>query len=160
MLLLCCVSCTATSRIDGAVITEVNGAPCFSIPENAETRNGVPLFTLAVNKRNAPGATTPPEDVWFVRVVPLGQSILWKPKNCIRYGVVPKGAEQDFLIPLQPYDIYTLTLQAVPEGSNLRGYDGEFCLIPDDNKKLRVKTVPWDEKNSTWRYEVCSRPVR
>lgn len=155
-LALTSASCAATSRVGSAVITEVNGLPCFSVPNDAETRNGVPLFTVSVTKRNAPGATTLPARVWFSWIEPRGKSIILKPPNCIRYGVVPPFAQQELSVPLQPYSIYTAVLQAVPEGSNLRGYKGEFCMIPGAADKLRVQVVPWDEKASKWRYDLCA----
>ena len=138
------------------MITDLNGTPCFGVPNNAETRQGVPLFTVTVTKRNFPGATTLPEQAWFSWIEPRGKSIVLKPENCIRYGQLGPLAKQDFLLPLQPFTVYTLMLQAVPEGSNLRGYKADFCLIPDAKKKLRVKVVPWDEQASAWRYELCT----
>lgn len=150
------VSCVPGTRMGSAVITEVDGLPCFSVPRNKETRNGVPLFTLVVTERNAPGATALPKEVWIFRVEPMGKSIVWKPENCISYGVTPPTAVQELLLPLQPHSIYKLAFHAVPEGSNLRGYRGEFCMIPRVNGRLRVQVVPWDEQANQWRYDVCA----
>lgn len=148
--------CTATSRVGSAVITQIDGIPCFGIPNNAETRNGAPFSAVIVTKNNAPGATTRPEEVWFSYMKPRGKTIILKPGTCIRYGAMPAPSQQERLIPLQPYTVYSVTLDAVPEGTNLRGYDAEFCLIPDAAKKFRVQVVPWDEKASKWRYELCA----
>ena len=86
--------------------------------------------------------------------------MLLKPQNCIRYGFLPAPSHQESLIPLQAYSIYSVTLDASPEGSNLQGYKSEFCMIPDAAKKLKVQVIPWDEKASTWRYDLCKpRPT-
>ena len=159
-LALSSATCTASSSVGRAVITDVNGLPCFGVPNNAETRDGVPLFTVIVTKRNLPGATTLPEKVWFSWIEPRGKSILLKPGSCIRYGVLPPSAQQEFLVPLEPYSIYSLMLQAFPQNSSLRGYKGEFCMIPGAGNKLRVQVVPWDEKASTWRYDLCNQSAK
>ena len=148
--------CTATSRVGSVQISQMDGMPCFGIPNNAETRNGAPFSAVIVTKNNAPGATTRPEEVWFSYMKPRGKTIILKPGTCIRYGAMPAPSQQERLIPLQPYTVYSVTLDAVPEGTNLRGYDAEFCLIPDAAKKFRVQVVPWDEKASKWRYELCA----
>jgi hypothetical protein len=160
MLTISSVSCVPGTRMERAVITEVDGLPCFSVPNNKETRKGVPLFTLVVSKRNAPGADALPEAVWIFRVEPMGKSIVWKPENCIRYGVTPAGAEQELLIALQPHSIYALALQAVPEDSNLRGYVGDFCMIPGANGRLRLQVIPWDEQANQSRNDVCAPTSR
>ena len=155
-LALASASCTASSRMGRAVVTQIDGTPCFGIPHNAETRNGVPFTTVNVTKNNAPGATTLPELVWLSWIEPRGKTILLKPGTCIRYGKLPAPAHQETFIALQPYKVYSVMLQAVPEGSNLRGYDAEFCLIPDAAQKHRVQVIPWDEQASRWRYELCT----
>lgn len=148
--------CTASSRVADAVVTEVDGAPCFTVPNNDETRAGVPLFGVSVTKSNGPGATARPEEVWNSFFEPMGKSAQLKPQNCIRYGVSPPSARHDVLIALLPYVVYKVVLNAVPEGSNLRGYSAEFCVIPTVGKKPRVQVVLWDAKASRWRYELCA----
>jgi hypothetical protein len=142
--------------MDGAVITQVDGLPCFTVPDNRETRDGVPLSSVTVTKNNPPGATTLPETVWITRVQPRGKTILWTPQQCVRYGVSPPSAKQEQSSPLQPYQIYAVMFKAIPAGSNLRGYHAEFCMVPDVAEKLQLQVVPWDEKASAWRYELCA----
>lgn len=114
------------------------------------------MSAVIVAKKNAPGATTRPEEVWFSYIKPRGKTIVLKPGTCIRYGAFPAPSEQEVLVALQPYTVYSVSLDAIPEGSNLHGYKGQFCLIPDAAKKLRVQVVPWDEKASQWRYDLCA----
>ena len=149
-------ACTPSTRIGNAVITQVDGMPCFGIPNNAETRNGVPLSTVIVTKTNPPGVSMRPADVWFAWTEPRTKPLIFKPGQCIRYGAFPQPSHQEAMIPLQPYSVYGVSLDAIPEGSNLRGYTAEFCLIPDAAKKMRVEVVPWDEPASRWRYELCA----
>ena len=149
-------ACIASSRIGNVVITQSNGAPCFGIPDNTETRDGLPLSTVIVTKHGAPDVTSPPVEVWFSWIEPRGRTIILKPKNCIRYGVMPAPAHQELLVPLQAYAVYSVTLDAAPVGSSLQGYKSEFCMIPDAAKKLRVQVIPWDKQTSAWRYDLCA----
>jgi hypothetical protein len=148
----------ASSRMGTAVIRDLDGIPCFALPKNSETRSGIPLFTLLVTKRNAPDATTVPHNAWVFRVEPMGNSILLRPENCIRYGAVPEFAEQEMLEPLQAFRVYSVAIQAIPAGSNLRGYKAEFCVKPSNGGKLRVQVVQWDKAANEWRYDVCDKP--
>lgn len=153
-----CTSCFASTRRGEATIVEVDGLPCFSVPSTAETRGGIPFDTLMVTQRNMPGVTTRPKVVWAFRIAPPGNTVPLLPENCIRYGIPPALAEQEEFEPLQPFHIYTVALHAVPKGSSLRGYSGEFCMKLAKNGKQTLQLVPWDEAAGKWQYDVCAKP--
>ena len=156
VLALASTPCTATSRVGRAVITPIDGMPCFGIPNNAETRNGAPFSVVIVTKKNAEGAATRPETVWFSYLEPRGRTMVLKPGTCIRYGALPAPSHNEVLIALQPHTVYSVSLDAIPEDTNLLGYKAQFCLIPDAAQKHRVQVISWDEQASRWRYELCA----
>ena len=150
---------TSCSGIGRAVVTDVDGQPCFSIPQNWDTRNGLDLYDLSVSQNNGPEAEKPYEDVWRFSVEPPGSSIIARPGNCFLYGVTPARATQTVHQPLELYRVYHVFLHARPDNSPLRGYDAEFCVKPTANGKTMVQHVMWDEKAGRRRYDLCERPL-
>jgi hypothetical protein len=152
-----CTACVASARLETAVVTEVDGLPCFSVPNTSETRIGIPLYTLEVSRRPAPDEKVA-ERVWYFSAESAAGSMQAFPGKCFRHGVTPKAAEQDELKPLLPYHIYVVDIQAKQEGSNLKGYQAEFCMRPNATGRMRVQEISWNDKNRSWNYEVCARP--
>lgn len=141
-----------------AVVTDVGGLPCFSVPKNWDTRGGIPLETLDVTKENGPDAAIPYEQVWAFHMEPPGESITTWPDKCFAYGMTPKRATRDVLTPLQAFQVYSVFIHAIPDGTSLRGYDAKFCIKPAVNGSSRVLTVPWDDAAGRWRYDLCAPP--
>ncbi|MEJ7807479.1 MAG: hypothetical protein WKG03_16335 [Telluria sp.] len=147
--------CSGNSRPD-AIVTAVDGGPCFAVPANRQTRDGIPLYGLLVSEREARKSMLP-SDLWIVSVKPAGAAIKTRPESCIRYGITPAGAEGAAAFPLQPYHIYTVDLNARPEDSDIHSYSAEFCIKPAADGKVIVQVVPWDDNAKRWKYDVCNK---
>lgn len=137
--------CSGNSRPD-AIVTEVAGRPCFAIPDNRETRDGITLYGLLVSERRPSESTLPPSELWSVSVEPAGASIMARPHSCISYGETPLGAEAEKALPLQPYHVYRIDLNAHHGNSNVHSYTAEFCIKLIAGKNV-VQVVPWNEKS-------------
>jgi hypothetical protein len=148
-------SCVAQSKFGDAVISDSDGLPCFAVPGDSDTRGGIPFEALTVTEEVAIGAATAGKDVWHFRIMPSGNSIKLRPDICIRYGVKPDSAEQGEFEVLKKFQVYSVHLQVALEDSNRTGYNGKFCIIPLSADRTRVQVVPWDEKVSKWRYDLC-----
>ena len=153
-----CVSCVATSKMGEAVVTDVDGLPCFSVPLSSISQEGVPLDALGVTRKKSPRDVGYPKDVWYFRIMPPGKTILIHPKKCIQYGKIPESAEQEEFEPLLSYQVYSVFMHAVPDGTEIQGYRAEFCLINSKGEERKVLVVPWDATARRWRYEVCAKP--
>lgn len=151
--------CSGNSRPD-AIVTEVRGLPCFTVPENRETHGGIPLYGLLVSERQSSESSLPPSELWSVSVEPPGASIVIKPQGCIRYGETPLGAEAGTAMVLKPYHVYSVDLNARPEDSNIHSYTAEFCIRVASNGKSVIQVVPWNESSKQWQYGVCTIPQR
>ncbi|WP_426212625.1 hypothetical protein [Massilia sp. TWP1-3-3] len=148
-------ACSGNSRPD-AIVTEVAGLPCFAIPENRETRGGIPLYGLLVSERPSSESTLPPSELWSVSVEPAGASIVARPHSCIRYGETPLGAVAGTPLTLQPHHVYGIDLNARPENSNVHSYSAQFCIRLVGGKSV-VQVIPWNDKSNQWQYNVCNK---
>lgn len=158
VVLLIATTFTGCSSMGTAVVTEVDGLPCFSIPKSWATRNGLPMHGLTVVQRTAPGADPYSKYVWTFSVEPPGATVITLPGKCMRYGATPKLATQRESQPLEPFQVYSVFIHASPENSGMRGYSAEFCITTAENGKSRILVVPFDEKTSTRRYDLCDCP--
>lgn len=151
-----CLSCTASSRVESAVVTDIEGMPWFSVPRTQETKNGIPLFGMFVARRPGPEEKLP-EVVWSFEVEPVGSSRVAVPGKCFRYGVTPRVRAKPRV------SLCCLTISTLPismpkqDDTNLKGFTAEFCMKPAANGKLRVQAIPWDDKNERWNYHVCAK---
>ncbi len=157
LITMLCSPCSASSRVETAVVTDVGGLPCFSVPRTSETKHGIPLFTLSVTREPGPHDNLP-EEVWSFAVQPPGNSIVALPEKCFRYGVAPRVAGRSHSKSLVPYVIYSVTIQAKQEKTNLKGYTVDFCARPGPTGKMRVQAIQWDDKTSRWDTSVCAKP--
>ena len=149
--------CSGNSRPD-ALVTEDGGLPCFGVPDNRATRAGIPLYGLLVSQRRAANSDASSGELWSVSVEPAGASLQIKPGNCIRYGVAPSGTQAGLAPTLQPYQVYSIDLNARPEDSDIHSYSAEFCMKLNESGKAVVQVIPWDEKSKQWKYGVCDKP--
>lgn len=158
-ILMSYIACGATSRMGDAVVSNSGGVPCFTIPKNSETRQGIPLDGLIVSELTSSDESTYPNELWQFSIEPPGSSITMRPEKCILYGALPKLAKQNSLTPLKPFQVYAVFLHAVPKGTSLRGYKADFCVFPEKNGQTSVKVIPWNDVEKKWQYEVCAKPL-
>jgi hypothetical protein len=150
---------TSCSGIGTAVVTQVDGQPCFAVPRSWDTLTGIPLYGLAVSKTNLPDAAERYSDVWRFTFDPPGSSMITKPGSCLRYGVTPARATKEVLEPLEPFRVYHLFMHARGHNSHLRGYDAEFCVKPVAGGGSVIHVVTYDDKAGRRRYELCDAPL-
>jgi hypothetical protein len=157
MLCAGCTSSMATSRVGTAVVTESNGLPCFSIPANGETRQGLPLRGIAVTEIQTGDWNKLPAELWhFTAADPSSRSQL-HPTKCIRYGEAPAASVQRALKPLEPFRVYYVNVNARTDDSGMIGYVAKFCVKPDGAGKNIVQVISPDERGGEKRFEVCAR---
>lgn len=153
-------SCVATSRIGTAEVSDQNGQPCFSIPSNAETMEGLPLITLAVTDINLldGGRKLPPES-WHFVATNLGAPPKLFPDKCVRYGEAPPATRQRTLKPLELFHPYIVSVGARPKDSNLSAYTAEFCITMDETGRRKIQVISSDRRLGEQRYQVCTKQL-
>jgi hypothetical protein len=152
-------SCSATSRMPQAQVSESNGLPCFAVADDSEARAGVRLYSLVVSERESEDSQSLPAELWGFIVAPPGDWIETTPERCIRYGEPPPSARpRSPAKPLVPGRVYVAFLGARPNAASVPvvGYRAEFCLRRGNDGKAGVQVVPWDQGTKRWRYEVCT----
>ena len=156
-----CVGCTssmATSRLGTAVVTESNGVPCFSVPANDETRQGLPLRGIVVSEMQTGDWNKLPAELWHFSAADSASRPELRPTECVRYGEAPAASVQRTFKPLEPYRVYHVMVNARPDDSGMIGYVAKFCIKPDGAKKIIVQAISPDERGGDKRYQVCARP--
>lgn len=154
--LVASLDASANSRMGSAEVKIIDGQLCFSLPENEETRDGIPLFSIFVSEEKTAKAGTLPAELWHLSVMPRGKFITLSSKDCIAYGREWPGTVQRSSITLAPLHVYSVFLHARPEQSNLIGYDARFCIIPLDNGKFSVKSSTRDDPRGHETLKGCS----
>lgn len=156
---LTCSSCVAMSRMGNAEVTEANGLPCFSIPLDRTTRQGVALETLYVSETRSPdNGVTLPAELWHITANESAALPTLRPPACIPYGHAPGAMTQRTFKPLKVFHPYHVGIRTQPSHSGRGGYSAEFCLKPDTNGRVRVLMVPRDGSSEDDRFSVCARP--
>lgn len=150
-------SAMATSRMGWAVVTELNGRPCFSIQENDETRGGLPLDGIVVEETLSAVAGKYPAEVWHFTTTDLSPKTILLPTACVRYGDAPPNTTQRTLKQLELFKIYSVSVIARPENSNIIAYRAEFCIQSDNHGKITVQQISNGERGGKQRYEVCAQ---
>jgi hypothetical protein len=156
VLAFACTACVASSRMESATVSEMQGVPCFSIPLSPETTNGIPLYGIVVGDPKPAAWNSRPPPLWTLSTMPPGTSINLRPQNCLRYGKLPidsKG-EMSSAQPLKPFYVYSVTLNARPPESNVSFYYAQFCVKPSRAGKTTVQIISHAEDNPD-RYAVC-----
>jgi len=151
-------SSIALSRVGTIGITDLNGTPCFSIPNNSETRNGLPLYGIFINELpNSEDHDSLPRSIWSFRATDYNALPKIFPKQCIPFGESPNGTTQRTLESLQLLKVYSVYLQAKHEGSSRDGYSGEFCIKPVSSGKTVVQVIDEDYSLGDTRYGDCKK---
>ncbi|WP_426101662.1 hypothetical protein [Massilia sp. TSP1-1-2] len=153
-----CTSSMATSRMGSAVVTESNGVPCFSIPVNDETRQGLPLRGIAVTEIQTGDWNTLPAELWHFTAADPASRLQLRPTACVRYGEAPTASIQRTFKPLMPYRVYYVMVNARTDDSSMIAYVAKFCVKPAAAGKNIVQTISPDERGGDQRYELCARP--
>lgn len=156
-LMTVCASCSSSVRLGQAVVSVVDGQACFSIPDKAETRGGIPFYEVTVVDYHGPGGHLERMQ-WSMAINPPGASVQIVPGKCIRYGTTLPGGVNGVLKPMEPYKVYSVELDARPEGSSLTSYVALFCLKPDSSGKLAAQAVDRTESVGDSRFDVCKKP--
>lgn len=146
---------TSMSRMGTVSITDVEGVPCFSIPENLETRNGLPFRGMSISEIPSGDSSDLPPTVWRIRPTDFDSLPTLHPRNCIQYGELPDGTTQWIYKPLQLLKVYSVFLQARHDGSSMMGYTGEFCLKPAGSGRTFVQVIPEDRRLGDARLAGC-----
>lgn len=145
----------ATSRAGTVKIIDYNGTPCFSVPNNSETKNGLPLHGLFVNELPNKNDDGLPRSIWSFRATDYNSLPNTFPKHCIPFGELPDGTTERALEPLQLLKVYSVYLQAKHEGSSMDGYSGEFCIKPAGSGRTVVQVIREDYSLGDARFEGC-----
>lgn len=158
MMFLTHTSSIALSRVGTVGITDLNGIPCFSIPNNSETRNGLPLYGLFINELpSGEDHDSLPHSIWSFRATDYNALPKIFPKHCIPFGESPNGTTQRTLESLQLLKVYSVYLQAKREGSSRDGYSGEFCIKPAGSGKTFVQVIDVEYSLGDARFGDCKK---
>ena len=152
---LACSYSLALSRTGTANITDLDGAPCFSLPNNSETKNGLPLHGLFISELPNKDHDGLPRSIWSFRATDSSSRPKIFPKHCIPFGELPDGTTQRTLEPIQLLKVYSVYLQAKHEGSSMDGYSGEFCTKPAGSGRTVVQVIREDYSLGDARYAGC-----
>jgi len=136
----------AKSGWDGkAVITLRDGQPCFSYPQDEEIRKRSYSFDyLAVTKAGPQGGV----GGWVIQLASYDNKIQIEPnspESCIRYGVLPPGAEE--VNPVKPLELntpYRAYLSVSADSAGEQRYASDFCLTRDTKGLTILVGVGWD----------------
>lgn len=156
---MACAACNFSTRAGDASVTLVDGQPCFAVEKSWETRGGVPLYGVIVNADEWTGSYDAAKR-WRISLKADAPQAKASPESCLRYGHTPDGFEVLDHIPLEPYTVYNVTIDAKPERSwrNTFTYGALFCLTPDTTGKMMVHTIPRDNSLGRARFDVCRKP--
>lgn len=151
-------SCFSSTAKPGAVVTMSGGRPCFSVADDKDTRDGIPMRAVTVNEMNTD------EDIvrsqrWKMHIESAEEFFI-SPKSCVRHGDSPPGGIQHLSIPLKPYRTYFVLIDATPRNSSSKvlGYGALFCLQPNANGQLDLITAP-RAKAKGQPIELCKKPT-
>ena len=157
-LAMICSLCIAASRMGTAEVSDKNGMPCFALPSDPETRDGLPLYVLAVTEvKSVDGMKTPPEELWYFTAADFKMPPQLRPTDCIRYGETPASTLQRTLKPLQPFHPYSVSIVAREKSSSMLAYVAEFCVKPDHMGRTTVQIISSVRSEGDKRYGVCAR---
>lgn len=148
-------SAIAMSRMGTANIINSNGVPCFSIPNNSETKNGLPLHGVFISELPNGDRDNLPRSVWSFRAADFNHLPTIFPKHCIPFGENPHGTTQRTFEPLELLKVYSVYIQTKHEGSSMIGYTGEFCIKPAGSGRTFVQVIAEDYSLGDSRFLGC-----
>lgn len=146
---------TSMSRMGTASITDVEGIPCFSIPENFETSKGLPLHGIFISELPDGISSKLPPYVWSLKATNYESLPTLYPKECVQYGETPDGTTPHILKPLELLKVYSVFIQAKQDGSSMMGYSGKFCLKPAGSGRTTVQVISGDQRLGDARFAGC-----
>lgn len=155
LLLLACQPLLAMSRMGTAIITDSEGIPCFSIPENFETSRGLPLHGIFISELPDGISSKLPPYVWSLKATNYESLPTLYPKECVQYGETPDGTAPQILKPLELLKVYSVFIQAKQDGSSMMGYSGKFCLKPAGSGRTTVQVISEDQRLGDARFAGC-----
>jgi len=138
-------------------ITDFEGIPCFSIPENSETRNGLPLHGMTISELHNGDSDELPPVVWNFKESDHNAPPVLMPTQCILYGEAPSHTTQRTLKPLELLKVYSIYMRARHDGSSMMGYTGKFCIKPAGSGRTIVQVIPEDSRLGDLRYGGCKK---
>lgn len=155
LLLLTCQPLLALSRMGTAIISDSEGIPCFSIPENFETSKGLPLYGIFISELPDGVSSKLPPYVWSLKATNYDSLPILYPKKCVQYGETPGGTALHILKQLELLKVYSVFIQAKQDGSSMMGYSGQFCLKPAGSGRTTVKVISEDRRLGDARFAGC-----
>jgi hypothetical protein len=148
-----CANCYAISRMLEVKISDINGLPCFSAPENSDRSDDLQLTAIVVTKKTSDNWKIKREEFWRFNVEPNDNPINLSSKSCILYGETPTPAKGTFAKKLLENQIYVVSFGV--KASLGTQYSSEFCIKNNVDTKVRVQVIPWDKEEKKWRYDLC-----
>lgn len=147
----------AMSSMGRAKVSEVDGAPCFSVDE--KRTDSLHFFVLYIWEKKLRQPRQLPKSVWQFSVNPPGRWVEISAQTSFCYGVTPSFAEGVQAEPLVPYQIYDVSIKADPQNvsGHVIAYGAEFCVKPKGDRKLMVHMIQWDTVAGKRNYEVCTK---
>lgn len=135
---------SASTRIGQAVVSEVNGLPCFAIAPTELSRVSAggtyPVWGVNVERRAATGS----EQVWqfFVGIGAAPVSI--SNESCIPYGHGTGDSPATGSPGLLPNVVHTVSIQSKNRSSSdpTSAYMAAFCVKVDDKARSLIQQVP------------------
>lgn len=145
----------ALSSMGTATIINSNGTPCFSIPKNSETKNGLPLYSLTVSEIRPGNLEELSPSVWSFETKNHKAPPTILPTQCIRYGDNPAGTTRLTLMPMKPNTLYYVSIRAQNNVSNVFAYTGIFCIKLKLSKGFFVQVISGDRSLGEARFAAC-----
>jgi hypothetical protein len=149
---------SATSRLGTAEVRQDQDYPCFAIPMNRETRDGVPFYGIFVKEARMGGPEGLVQDMWTSEDLDFPPRSRLSPNQCIRYGEKIEVHTQSTTKPLDLYKIYYVSIIAKEEGSNMISYVANFCITSDQRGRRHVQMIAPDNSLGKTRFDVCTKP--
>ena len=157
ILALASSSCVATSRMGMVEVSDVGGKPCFTVPTELETQNGIPLYGLIVSELTLRDrGNILPVELWRFGATDVKSPPLIYPKQCVQYGQTPQQTTQKTLKSLELFHPYAVSIRAKGTNTSVIAYAAEFCLTADQTGKTQVLTISADRRQGDERYKVCA----
>lgn len=148
----------AQSRMPVAKVSQVDGKPCFSVPDENADGQAVKLYAMSVTTVKNEAKNRHRETVWQFIVSPPGNSLDLSPNACIVYGAAPESSlEIQKALPLRHNKVYAIEISAHPKGgkSPILGYSAEFCIKGSELGVDQVLPILQEKQAGKRLYEIC-----
>lgn len=141
-------------------VTQFGELPCFSVADNAVTRQYPPDVGVVHVYERLERGTKPIWEISFSEVGVESPPFLLKPSQCILYDTNPGTSKTTIkatpLVPGKRYEMVVWAYLTPSPTEETRGmiYKGHFCLTRDADKTI-VHPVFWSEKQGKRLWDVC-----